>query len=818
MEFLADKVVIPKGVEGWDQTVRAGMAELLGQPVERMKHVFDNQFTSARHIWAAKTMLESASKQVADFAKGYDPARATVEDRAKAFRMVQQLADLYAYNTGIRAEAGRALNASKIMSAESKKLISQLDEIVNIDAGGAPRVDQIMQALSAATSPAEATQIARVAVHGNKGWNSAVELWMSSVLSGAGTILTNTLGTAFNLVKELPEREVGAAFGSARTAISRAGTDGSVEQIVPGESVALFWGFLEGLPEALVTFGRALKSGDPVFSAGKRAELAASGEISTSKLPEVRNPAISAENYGLPSVFKQGATFRGATNELVADPVTIPGSIVDVLGATIRSPLNLIQSTDEFYKVLAYRMQLNARAYRDTMSYGVDGIAEKVSIYQELKRNPPDDIKFDAMNFADYVTFQKAMGEAGRLSQNMINRGWTQFDAPLLKFVVPFQKTLSNIFKQGILERTPIGYISREVSEDIAAGGARADAARARFYAGSSLVMYMAWEASKGNITGPAPKQEGQKTAFYNSGRRPYSFRVPDGFDENGEAKYKWVGYNKMEPAAFPIALGSTIGSYMYYMDPENPEHERTLEQMVNTAVGGVGTYITDRQFMIGVSDFVDAIRGSKSAFDWAGKYVASWVPAASFDVVRKNDRIIRDTHEFFDKAMARMPGFAEDLPPSVNVWGEPVLRDKGLFFGWADPVKVSAESKRPIEREIYRLGVEGVDTGDGNKRIFPEALISLPERAIDGYRLSPAQYHEMMMHIGPMALEQLNEVVSRPDYQEAPPFAKATMIRAMWEKITEAGRAQMKVKPELIDHAEKLIDLNKTMQQMGIK
>ncbi len=809
LEFVADSVKIPSNVQGWEETAKAALAELLNQPVDRMKYVFDNQYTSSRHIVAAKVMLENASRQVSEFAKVYDPLTASVEDKAKALRMVQQLADIYAFHTGIRAEAGRALNATKIMDVESKKLMGQLKELVDGEAGG--KVDDIMNAMKMASNASEATQIARVAVHGNRFWNSAIELWMASVLSSVKTFSVNAIGTAFNLVKELPEREIGAFMGTGRQAM---GGEGS--KIAHGESIAMLFGMLEGMPEALMTFGRAFKSGRPVFSE----KMAASGNPNAllSKIPGMRQPAISSTSYGMKSAFKQGTTIRGAAENTIQDPMTIFGSIVDVFGAVVRSPLNLMQSTDEMNKVLAYRMQVNARAYRDTMNYGVKGFREKAQIFSDLKRTPPEDIRLDAMSFADYVTFQKPLGETGTKLQGIINKGYTKYDIPLLRFIAPFQRTIQNIFTQGVLERTPIGYLSKSFQEDLAAGGARADAARARMYAGTAVVMMAAWESAKGNIVGPAPKNPGQRTAFFQYGKKPYSLRVPDGYDANGSPKFKYIQFNRMEPVAFGLALGATIGDYMHSMDPENPEHQRTLETMVNSAVGAVGNYIADRQYLVGIADAIDAVRGNKSAYDWASRYTSSWVPAASFDVVRSQDRVIRDTHDFMDKAMSRIPGYAEELPPSVNTWGEPIKRDNGLLFGWADPIAVSESSVEPIDKEIYRLGVDGVDTGDGNKRIFPEALISMPERDIDGKRMDSNQYFEFMSQVGPMAKDRLNELVQSSEYDSLPPFAKATAIRSIWSSTVKSGKDVFRTRPEFIEHSQEVRDSNRRLIEMGIK
>lgn len=820
LEFVAEKVQIPSGVEGWEQTQKAGLAELLGQPLDKMDYVFKNQYTSARHVFAAKALLENATKQVSDFAKAYDPMKATVEERAKAMRMVQQLSDIYAYHTGIRAEAGRALNASKIMALENKNLLKTLDEMINVEHGGAKTVDDIMKAMGNADNAAQAVQIARNAATKNKWWDSAVELWMGSVLSSTSTAAVNMVGNMFNLIKEVPERTIAGGIGKLRQYVTGAKT--GVDAVDPKEGLHLLVGMMEGLPEAIKTFGKSFVEGRPVWSDAMKTELAADA-MSSAKEPILTRRAISAENFGLPSVmdknmFKSAADFRQGLVKAGSDPRTLAGSVVDLFGSVVRTPMGVLTSTDEFFKVLAYRMQINALAYREAMKTGATDSKQLAETFLNFKKNPPQELKLAAVNYADYVTFQAPLEETGKMIQALTNKGYTPADIPVFKFIIPFQKTVTNIFKQGVLEHSPFGFMSKGVWGELKAGGARSDAMASKLMAGSSLMMWATWEASKGNVSGPKPKDPAMAQAWEREGVQPYSVKVQDGYDASGQPKYKWVSFNRIEPAAFPIAMGATIGAYMNAMDHDNPLHEQDLEHMINGAVGALTNYIDDKTYLVGMADLIDALRGDKSIYDWAGRYASSWVPAAANDFVRAKSDNIKDVNEFADKSLARLPVFSDNVPDALNIWGEPRKRERGLFLGFADPIKVSDDKRgSPIDREVYRLGVEGVKEGDNAKPIvFPEVLLRQPDRVIKGHELSSEMYNQYMKTVGPVAKEKLNELVTSQHYKSLSPKAKATAIRTLYNGVTEAMTNKfIQDTPELMDHVQGINQLKKELMQM---
>ena len=86
------------------------------------------------------------------------------------------------------------------------------------------------------------------------------------------------------------------------------------------------------------------------------------------------------------------------------------GQAVNFMGNVIRTSGRALMATDEFFKAVAYRMELQARAYRTAVDEGLDG-DEFVKRVDGILTNPPADIKMDAVNFGRYQTFTNELSK-----------------------------------------------------------------------------------------------------------------------------------------------------------------------------------------------------------------------------------------------------------------------------------------------------------------------------------------------------------------------------------------------------------------------
>ncbi len=109
----------------------------------------------------------------------------------------------------------------------------------------------------------------------------------------------------------------------------------------------------------------------------------------------------------------------------------------------------------------------------------------------EMMQNPSPEIQQAGEAWAHRMTFQTPWpeGGVGEAFQNVLNK------APALRFIFPFMRTATNIFKQSLVERTPLAIFSAQLRNQIAAGGFEGDLAKARIATGTAIGSMFAWMA-----------------------------------------------------------------------------------------------------------------------------------------------------------------------------------------------------------------------------------------------------------------------------------------------------------------------------------
>ena len=157
---------------------------------------------------------------------------------------------------------------------------------------------------------------------------------------------------------------------------------------------------------------------------------------------------------------------------------------VDGLGTFIRLPTErVIAPTDEFYKTIAYRADLERQAMLHAQEQLASGAltnsADAVVAAREFLENAPTKAAEGAAEYARYAAFQNKLGETGAAWERAL-RSW-----PPLTLLAPFIRTPVNIFKAGLLERSPLAVFSQKFWQDVKAGGRQRDMALARVTMGS---------------------------------------------------------------------------------------------------------------------------------------------------------------------------------------------------------------------------------------------------------------------------------------------------------------------------------------------
>jgi hypothetical protein len=451
------------------------------------------------------------------------------------------------------------------------------------------------------------------------------------------------------------------------------------------------------------------------------------------------------------------------------------------MGNIVRIPGNLLTASDEFFKSVGYRMELQAQAYRTAFNEGLTDERAALRV-QQILENPPENIKREAVNAMRYNTFTNSLdetkigtlGEIGKYAEQA--RG---SQSPFLripaKVILPFLRTPTNI-ASFTLERTPLAFASRAVRADIAAGGARRDLALAKISLGSLAMGTSANLALQGQITGGGPQNRDLKNMMRAGGWQPYSLLI------NG----KYYAYNRLDPVGALLGLAADITEISGELD------DPTMMDLALASTVAVASNMSSKTYLKGLSEFNDVVasiqigddKTNTRAFNWVNRQGASLTPFSSTfrSIERMTDPTLRSAFTFTEKLKSQIPGFSDDLPPRRNIFGEPIVLAGGFGLDNVAGIYTSEAKEDPVIDEI----------------VAQKVGIPMPRKSIDGVELDVYQYDRYIQLMSgmdgavPPIKDQLRELFNRPEYQGLGQEGKEIEIRAIFQDSQKAARAQL--------------------------
>ena len=341
-------------------------------------------------------------------------------------------------------------------------------------------------------------------------------------------------------------------------------------------------------------------------------------------------------------------------------------------------------------------------------------------------KNFPD-IELAARDTARYQTFTNPLGSTGQYFQGIItNHPWT-------RYIAPFVRTPVNIVKYAG-QRTPLGVFAKSYKEAIKKGGAEADLARARVIVGSTAMASIAMLANDGLVTGRGPADYREKSILRETGWQPYSFKIGDSY----------YAYNRFEPVGILFGLAADWTDIYKYTDKKFAEENGPeFIELASMLSASFTENITNKTFLTGISDAINVMfnpdRYGEASIQ---RFLASFVPTASYYVRKNDDPLIRDAQSLTDAFYNRIPGLSTELPARRNVFGEERRFQEGAapeFLGNVgktfSPVAKSTITNDVVFNELARL------------KITP----STPKRTIGGVDLTSKQYESLLMEMIPL-------------------------------------------------------------------
>lgn len=697
----------------------------------------DAQSVAARELWVTSTDKLAGLAETA----AANPSEANLF----AFRKMLSVHDAVQKEViAARTETARALSSWRIPVGSNAERLQSVAAILE-QHGGTEVTRELAARVSALAKAGMTSELQAVVGKGAYATSrdAVVEAWINGLLSNPTTHAANMISNSSVVFLRMAERGIAAKISSFL---------GSEGGIAAGEASAQWFGLTQGMKDAFRYAAKAARTGESGYGLGK--------------LETAREGAITSEAFGLSSN-------------------TATGRAVDMLGSVVRTPGRALVAEDEFFKTIGYRMELSAQALRQAASELPDATDDALKTrIAEIVANPPQNVRMAAIDAATYQTFNNAPGEIAK----SLSKLTTKF--PALKVILPFTRTPANILR-FTFERTPIAPVMSKFRSDIAAGGARRDLALAQVSLGTAGMLAFADATMNGQITGRGPVEKGQKQAMQREGWKPYSLKIGN----------RWVSYNRLDPIGSLVGMSADATEMLMQAQHDSLDDPDTEKLAVATALAFAGN-ITNKTYLSGLSSIIEALNDpQRSAESWTQRLAGSVVPAGVAQIARLNDPIVREVDSMMDAIRARTPGLSANLPPRMDMWGEPLKSESGLGkpFDAFSPIYTQQPTPEPIDKEILRI--ESNVTAPPRRTSFNGVTVDLSQypKAYSRYvELSGNAFKHPAWGYG--AKDLLNKIVTGDHplsaiYQlrtDGPDGGKDVFIRDTLRQYREMARKQL--------------------------
>ena len=388
----------------------------------------------------------------------------------------------------------------------------------------------------------------------------------------------------------------------------------------------------------------------------------------------------------------------------------------------VESPTRFLSAEDEFFKQLNYRAKVYGQAVAEGIRLGksrkkifrtADGRKySELDAYVEsrfdeafLPNKEANPAFKQALEYAQENTFTKALGQGtpGKYVQDAVN------GVPFLRQFMPFVRTPVNIMR-AVQDRSPLGLARKQFRDEFFSPDRNIRAAAYGKQAlGASLFAVGGVLAYNGLITGGIPKDKNMRRQKFDTGWRPYSFKLGD----------KYYSYERLDP--FGMFFGLMADYYNIANEVTEDERNQLAEANMLALMGkmDIGDYtdigtmsimatarnITSKTYLKSLTDILSAV-SSGDPREWkrygltkAGSFVPNIVKGFA------NDPLYRDARNLTDTLKTRVP-FIGDAMPSYNVLGETRSRNQSWWDSFVNPFTVSEEKEDIVMKELDRLGV----------------------------------------------------------------------------------------------------------------
>jgi len=740
-----------RGVQNW--TAKGKLAALLGADEATLTNgllkMKPGTALNDAEIEALTRLLIAKHKKTEQLALTLRSENGDTSANALAFMQEQALvSELYKMYLGVRAEAGRAVQSFRQIYDTGAVPNLNLDklnrEAILLKAGGKDQILNIAEAYL--RTPGIKNKIQFVEKGMLAKTNAAmIEIFLNNILFATFTHVKNVSGSWIFKTMQRSER---------RYAVKRWGgkvTDGVAE--FENEAVAF------GEHMATTSMWKAFRHDFKQLNLISKDTL----KSPLKKLKKVYNefPGFESQISGTKAEHDINA-FSGEAFAMDDGPMK---TFVDIFGRIMtgdRMPYRWLQTGDNYFKNSAYLSEIYALAYRETIAAikaGTLTMQKAPEYLATLVTSPPKEFTEQAFKLAQERTFQTplknrgdAIGDTGNFISELKNTRFLNGVSIISSQYFPFLRTPANIAATAT-ERNPIiSKILRKHRNDLDAGGATAQLAKAKHAMGWAFMSAFIPLGYFGGFSGSDPDKRGFEGYQLReaSNKQPKSFRFHNflndewgeviGLDKLAEklgvqeAEDLQLSFNGFEPAVLVASVAADLGFLMSQLAEDHNDWGDIQEFLQGYALS-IGDNVGNSAFMQGTATLIDLYTSMKMS-DNNGpiimkqfkKMMAGQVPYSTFlkqfndvgsekvdsekwGLVNKDD-FNKLNLSFVEMIKKSIPGAENDLEVATDFLGDEVMKQGMLSGIKVHPLINEYEKLQIVPGTIKKKFMINVDLG----------------------------------------------------------------------------------------------------------
>lgn len=350
-------------------------------------------------------------------------------------------------------------------------------------------------------------------------------------------------------------------------------------------------------------------------------------------------------------------------------------------------PLRLMGAADEAVKTMRYRAVVAAKADADAMAQGLRPGSPQYAAYLEQRVRGAFDVNgaaldADALSEARVTTYQQPLLGSGT---DDTWQGWKSAGAaiqqgvnaiPPARFILPFVKTPTNLFRYGIKLTPGVNMLQKEYLNALTgAKGVQAQAmATGEMMLGITLAGVATTLKLNGRITGGGPADPKAAKAWKDDGHMPYSFVIPG---KNGEPD-KYLQYNRFDPVTSPLGLVADFADILM-QGHLNQDQEHGMAMSIVLAFSH---QLKSKTYLQNIAQVLDGLTDDNKMQSLPQRLAPGMLPLSTLlqGVTQIEDPVQHEIHGVFDALKARTPGMSDSVPPHRDAFGDKVM-NPGKFY-----------------------------------------------------------------------------------------------------------------------------------------